>query len=252
MKIKIYCASEIDVTHQATINEIKKQIDCSNLVIIKNLLPEELLTALKAYTHQVGVSSLPSYHPIELHCPDHHRIINNDPRAHVASCMHLYSFYPWNQNVFNLFHHCQKAFQLRNILSDIDDKDFLNRVPTDDYVPRIAIQHYPAGGGFLAAHKDPVWELQKINISIQLSQINENFNTGGLFFQDDGEQVMVDEHLQVGDAALFPAQANHGVTSIDSDKELSWLSPEGRWSLLPTYVPTQKNNLAANSVSINR
>jgi hypothetical protein len=222
------------------IERIKGMLDANNLVIVRGLIAKQPLLDLRAYLHTVGTTSLPSYHHLTTGCPDHHRIIDEDGRAHVLSRMHIYLFFPWNQNLFRLFELCSDAFKLRNATSNILDANYLSRTPKDAYVPRLAVQHYPEYGGYLDKHSDPVWELQKYNISIQMSEFGQDFHSGGLFF----ETTNVDELTHIGDAALFPAQSPHGVHPISAtpNKKLDWFSARGRWSLLPSYVSTDRNN----------
>ena len=227
---------------ESLITSIQRQLyEQNKVIIIKNILPVSLSQQLKQFCHKIGSSSFGTYHSISDNCPDHHRFIDNDKRAYVPSMMHIYSFFPWNQNPFRLFQHLHESFVIRNKLSDIEDSEFLQRTPRDQYVPRIGIQHYPKGGGFLHSHEDPTWELQKINISIQLSNKKSDYDMGGLFIIDEhGNQIIVDVYCEVGDAVIFPATRTHGVEPIDPEVDLDWFSEKGRWSLLPTYVPTQQ------------
>ena len=84
------------------IQQIRKDIQEGDVYIVKNYFDKGLIYSIREYCKRVGQSSIPNYVPIEKGAPNFHRINRLDKRAYVKGCFHQFSFFPWNQDYFNL------------------------------------------------------------------------------------------------------------------------------------------------------
>jgi hypothetical protein len=230
------------------LTELRGRIkDHNDLVIIRQFCEPGILERLRAYVHRLGFSSLPSYCPLAEGCPDFHRIVHNDPRSYVKGTFHQYLFHPWNQNLFDLHRQFADIYHIKNLISGFPKDHFLGP-PYTDFVSRIAIHHYPTGGGFLTAHADPVGNHQVVVPTLQLSVKGRDFERGGLFVLDaENRRTYVDDRTDIGDLVLFNASLVHGVEAVDEGAEPQWLDIRGRWMLLATTIKTAANATAANA-----
>lgn len=215
------------------IQSIQKGIKNGDVHVVPSGIPLKLLTDIREYLATVGGSSIPNYQAIEANCPNFHRINRWDERAYVKGCFHQFSFFPWNQDSFDLFKVFRAVFQLKNLISGIPKDQYLDRIPYDDCIARLSFQFYPKGGGALNRHKDPVDKHQLTVPIMQLSQKGTDFQAGGGFLKTPGgEDLISDDYADFGDIVFFNARAEHGVEAIDPDEDVYWNRFEGRWIAL--------------------
>ena len=216
-------------------NFLQQVRDCllsGNVVIAKNVLPLEYCDNIIQFLGRVGQNSFPSYHPVVYGSPNHHRIIDSDPRSYVKGKFHQYSFFPWNQDHFSLFEKTKHIFQIKNLLSNLDKDLFTETDENSLFTKRLSFQHYPTGGGFLNKHVDPVDEHQLVVPLLTLSNKGVDYNTGGLFVENGGEKLDVDKHTRIGDVTFFNAKFAHGVEEIDCMNKADWCPKNGRWMMI--------------------
>ena len=191
----------------------------------------------------IGTHSLPNYQAILEGAKNYHRINMWDERAYVKGCFHQFSFFPWNQDVFNLFDITRKIFYLKNIINNQPKEKFLNAVPEDGCVARLSFQFYPKGIGGLHKHRDPVDHHQLTVPTLVMSKRGIDYQTGGDYVENQqGDLLYVEDSCEVGDVVLFNARIPHGVTLIDEHLDADWLSFEGRWMMI----------FATNKLSLNQ
>ncbi len=212
---------------------MRNEILEGSLVIGREAIAPDLAAGLVSYLKQVGRNSLPTYASIEIGQPNFHRLNKADERSYVEGCFHQFAFYPWNQDVFDLFAVTQDLYRLKSALSGMPPDMYLGREGHDGIVPRIAVQFYPSGGGYLNRHLDPVGAHQLAIPIVPLSTKGLDFDDGGLYVEDsEGRRSDVDDLIGPGDAAFVDARTIHGVDPIDPEADLDWLSFRGRWSML--------------------
>lgn len=212
---------------------IQEGIKNGEVYIVPSGIPESLLTQIREHLATIGKSSIANYHPIEANCPNFHRINRWDERAYVKGCFHQFSFFPWNQDAFDLFSLFAPVFQLKNLISGIPADRYLNRIPYDNCCSRISFQFYPKGGGALNRHRDPVDKHQLTVPIMQLSRKSKDYFEGGGYVQTpDGNDLIGDDYAQIGDIIFFNARSEHGVHPIDANDQSHWTSFEGRWIAL--------------------
>ena len=215
------------------ITELGDALQSGSLLIARSALDPGLSAQLVQYLKQVGASSLPTYAPIEVGAPNGHRLNREDERAYVMGCFHQFVFYPWNQDIFDLFELLRPVYRLKNALSGNHPDRYLSRTGEDGVVARLAFQFYPAGSGFLARHRDPSGEHQATVPTVTLSTKGVDFVSGGAYLEDlDGTTNYLDDLTKPGDVVFFGSDLIHGVDIIDENQATDWLAFQGRWSLL--------------------
>ena len=249
---KVY---EIDAGHcldDLDVDQIRDLILEQNLLILRNDKPPEFFEQFKIYLSGIGKFSLPNYEAITSTSPNFHRINRNDERAFVKGCFHQFSFFPWNQDLFDVFSNFRKQFELKNLLSRHEKDEYFVKYD-DNFVARIAAQFYPAGEGFLNLHTDPVDRHQLCVPTLILSQKGHDFFEGGSYFLDkDGDKLFIEDYANVGDTAYFDAGLMHGVDLIDPEVKRPWLDFFGRWMLLFATNKIQSSNVIGNSKDLTK
>lgn len=235
------------------IQEIRSSIKSGDVYVVKGYFSKELCNEIIDYLKRVGQNSIPNYHPIKNGAPNFHRINKIDSRAYVKGAFHQFSFFPWNQDYFDLFDKCKDAYSLKNLTSNLSKNKFLNIVPEEGCTARIAAQFYPKGYGFLNKHKDPV-DTHQLTVPIMiLSQKGEHFNEGGAFLcSEDGTKVIIDNLFEPGDVIYFSAEIPHGVEAIDPKSNVPWLNFEGRWMLLLAVNKLSDNSNISNATDLEK
>jgi hypothetical protein len=123
----------------------------------------------------------------------------------------------------------------------------LNNVPSDGYIARVNIHHYPKGGGYQAEHIDPVGPHAHIQTLIVASEFGKDFHSGGLYARQNAtaEKFYVDALTSPGDLVVLSPGIYHGVGEVDPDHPYQWKSNDGRWMVLPIIVASDYPNPAA-------
>lgn len=242
------------------LQEMRDNLLAGDAYIVPSALPREQLLKIRAYLARVGGSSIPCYHPIAPGAPDHHRLNVNDERAFVKGCFHQFSFFPWNQNVFDLFRLFRPVFEAKNLLSGVAKENFLgtSKDGQDGCCARLSFQFYPSSAGHLARHADPVGPHQLVVPLVLMSDKkghagaapgdSYDFEEGGVYLERaNGTRVCMDDLGGVGTVVFTNARVVHGVEAIDPIKSESgtgadWLAFRGRW-MAGTFV----NKLPSNT-----
>src|SRR3990167_1388021 len=163
----------------SSIAAIRQRILEGDAIIMKNVLEKSLVRKIKNYLVQIGQSSMPNYQAIVEGAPNYHRINNEDKRAHVQGCFHQFSFFPWNQDIFNLFDITRPIFFLKNLINQQPKDRFLNIKPENGCIARLSFQFYPKGMGRLNKHSDPVDSHQLTVPTLVMSKRGVDYETGG-------------------------------------------------------------------------
>ncbi|HJL43779.1 MAG TPA: hypothetical protein RMG48_20895 [Myxococcales bacterium LLY-WYZ-16_1] len=228
--------------------EIRERIQGGDVYIARRVVSRERLEPIRDYLRRVGRNSLPNYHPIRRGAPNSHRMNRWDPRSYVGGCFHQFSFFPWNQDPFDLFELFRSVYQVKNRLSALDGSRFLGTEPDAGCTARLSFQVYPRGGGALKLHADPVDHHQLVVPSLALSRRGEDFETGGVYIEPEpGRPVDLEGELDWGDVVYFNARQAHAVAPVDPDQPMDWLSFSGRWALVLAVNKLESNQEIANS-----
>ena len=182
------------------------------------------------YLSGIGRSSLPNWQPLTVGAPNFHRISVADPRSHVSATFHQFNFFPWNQDVFQLFSVFRPVFEARNLMLGEDRGAFLGSLPERGAAARLGFQFYPAGGGFMNTHIDPVGFHQSVLVSLVMSRFGSDYEQGGVYVEDTaGVRFFPEAECEPGDLVWFNPQMPHGVAPIDPESPLGWTQFRGRW-----------------------
>jgi len=233
------------------VERVRADIEQGDVYIARGVYSSGLLDDIREYLRSIGRHSLPNYTRIEAGAPNFHRMNRADPRAYVRGSFHQFVFFPWNQDVFDLFRVFAPVYHMKNVLSGIAPESFLGQAPQDGCTARLAFQMYPCGSGFLNRHSDPV-DYHQLTVPImQMSQKGRDFTSGGLFVQmENGTDLVIDDITEPGDVIYFNARCPHGVHPIDPDAETRWLDYAGRWMLLFAVNKLAGNAAIADAVDL--
>jgi hypothetical protein len=224
---------EVILRSDAAYAEMADALQQGRVMVTRQLFSEDLTRQITGYLATVGRSSLPNWRPIAPGCPNFHRLNWDDERSYVKAAFHQFSFFAWNQDVFRLFHRLRDLFRLRNRLCGAPETAFLSGDPTEGAVARFSAQFYPAGGGYMNGHVDPVGDYQIVVPILAMSAFGEDFKSGGLWVDlPSGARLDVDPLVRPGDVIWFHPQRPHGVAPIDPDDTLEWPAFRGRWSAI--------------------
>jgi len=221
------------------------------IYIVRNVISKESIANIIRYLTQVGKGSLPNYRKIEANCPNFHRIVMGDERSYVKGYFHQFVFFPWNQDVFNLFELTKEVYYLKNLLSNLSKNSFLSFQPENSCIARLSFQFYPRGIGKLNMHYDPV-NYHQLTVPIMImSKKGVDFNSGGVYVKKaNGENIFLDDITDIGDVIYFNANTPHGVEVIDPNEPADWTSFKGRWMLLFAVNKLFNNETIQNSVDL--
>lgn len=251
MKVKELSRIESTFLTQ-NIEETKSYLESGGVFIIRQMVDPTYVSLVRDYLAKVGANSLPAYHPIVEGCPNFHRVNKDDERSYVRATFHQFSFFPWNQDLFDLFSTLKPIFELRNLLSKNPKDAYLGKKSENGCIGRISFQFYPQGGGMMNLHKDPEDYHQFTVPTLCMSKKGVDFETGGAFFEMDGKRHFVDDLCDLGDVTLFHARHSHGVAPIDPNKKLEWHKFLGRWVALAAVNKLSSNSIIKNAEDLGK
>ncbi len=224
------------------IAELAVEIREGRILVVRRAFDPDTVASIRQYLSNVGRHSLANYHPIEAGCPNSHRVNRWDERAYVRGCFHQFSFFPWNQDVFDLFGLARSGFRLKNALSGFPAERFLGREPEGGCTARLSFQFYPSGCGALNKHADPIIHELVTAPTLMMSKKGTDFQTGGAYVDgENGKRLYLDDVCDVGDLVYYNVQIPHGVETIDAGRSVPWVDFQGRWMML-----LGTNKLASN------
>lgn len=227
---------------------LKEQIDSGCLVVVKNFMPANEILRLKKYLSSIMMSTMPEFVPIRKGAKNNFRINLDDERAQVKAWFYVWSFFTWNQDLFNLYKTYAPIYHLRNILAGLPEQTFLSRSEEMGCAARLSVQFYPSGKGYFTEHVDPYDKHQLVVPIMAMSKAGEDFSTGGNFVQTtNGQRLITEQFLDPGDILLFNALCPHGVATVDEEVEYDPLSTKGRWMMLFAVNKTANNTSIANA-----
>lgn len=233
------------------IKKIADDIKSGDVYIFERAIEPKQLITIRQYLVGIGKGSLPNYHKIEAGSPNFHRINRWDPRAYVKACFHQFAFFPWNEDVFDLFQLTREIYAMRNMVAGLPSDKFLGRDVQDACAARISFQFYPKGIGGMNMHRDP-YDYHQLTVPIvTMSTKGKDFNTGGAYVVGaSDERIYLDDISQVGDVIYFNSQTPHGVEKIDEGAEVDWTSFEGRWMMLLAVNKLVESTVVGDAIDL--
>lgn len=156
---------------------------------------------------------------------DYWRIDDNPPASNIPKIQSLYFNFLWNESDPEVIRIARALANMRNRIGGLPDNYGFTKGEAWNVFP--VIQHYPRGGGNISKHSDPLLP-QRCVASLLMEK---DFDSGGLFVELGGEEVLVDPHQNPGDIFIFRPNIPHGVAPVDPDEAIDFLAPTGRWRL---------------------
>ncbi len=201
--------------------------------ILKNAFDRDWLRALIDRTYRWGLENPSSFHKMLDGCPDFHRSIDAE-QSQNYSMHHVkqsFYFFPWNDDPLDIFEEVNRRWRVFKYLGGYPADAYERNLPSDGIIDRFQVVRYPAGGGALESHTDPL-QNQKIVIGALMSERGIDYQRGGFYFaSDSGDYIDCEPLLSVGDMLTGFPSVVHGVAPVDPDSELDWKSKQGRWFL---------------------
>lgn len=231
------------------IKRIRNLISEGNLIIFKNFITRSKVNKIKNYLVTIAKNSLPNYEKISSKTHNHHRVMRSDKRSFVQGAFHQFSFFPWNQDVFNFFDLFKDGFYLKNLISGNAMDKYLSVKPKS-VTSRVCFQFYPSGEGYLNCHSDPVGKHQVTAPILVMSKkgLGGDFKKGGSYILDQNKnKIFIEKLANIGDIVMYNAQILHGVEVVDPKKKVDWLDFKGRWMMLFATNKLYHNKLIKNS-----
>lgn len=206
--------------------------------IVKQFYDRDPILKFRNEAFAVGLASETSWHPLHDDCPDYHRLHDNYHKAYVKQKIHGFYYHGWYAHNRARFGFFSDIFAIKNWLAGLPETAFLTNIPSDGFIARINVQHYPKGGGYQAEHIDPVGSHAHIQTLVAASEFGIDYRAGGVYARTAGSQqrTYFDPLLEPGDLLVMSPGIPHGVDYIDSDLPYEWRTNDGRWMILPIIV----------------
>ena len=141
----------------------------------------------------------------------------------------------WADDIYKMRSIFRRLAQLRNRLQGYP-VDYALDCVEDGFFTGARLQHYPAGGGFFAAHRDAVIDavtreagLAKFfQLVLLLTQKGADFEAGGAFVDAQGARLDLEAEARAGDVLVYDGRSVHGVDDVDPHLVPSLSSLRGR------------------------
>jgi len=212
-----------------SIESIAKLISVGKVVIVKGVYDKNILNIVKSEIFDFG-QKIPENNPErDAKTVNFHRIDNNHQQMSVKRIAHFFRYSYHYQKATSIFKLIHPLNILRNSIAGLD-KNYTFYSDFKGFLSQPAALHYPLGGGYMAAHVDPI-EPQKVEVVLSLSERGVDFKEGGLSIFIDQEWQDVEKYISFGDICMFRPNIPHRVDPIDSSSELGWNKIAGRWTV---------------------
>ena len=201
--------------------------------ILKGAYDRKFLETLKEGAIGFANDEPSTFHKMLDGCPDFHRLIDGETakKYYADAVRHVFFFFPWNADPLGIIDEIYKRWRTFKVFSGLAPDAYCANMPSDGVVDRFHVYHYPAGGGSLESHGDPV-KNQKTIMAGMMGKRGVDYQTGGFYFvRTDGSMLDCEPKLDVGDFVCCYPSVLHGVDAVDANQELDWSPDKGRWFL---------------------
>lgn len=239
------------IQDETKVTWLREALATGKIVIFKKFAELDEIKKLKTYLTNILRSSIPEFVPITQGAKNNFRINLEDERAQVKAFFYVWSFYTWNQDLFNLYKKFSIIYNLRNVLSHLPKNTFLSRNTELGCAARLSVQFYPSGVGYFTEHVDPYDKHQLVVPIMPMSKYGSCFGQGGNYVvTTSGEKLITDELTEPGDILLFHSLCRHGVAKIDPANEFDPMGDIGRWMMLFAVNKTAGNTEIADAYAV--
>ncbi len=241
-------------------NKIQSQILINNLFkgdvyLIRNTISKKIINDLKKYLVSISKSESSSFYKIKEGCPNFNRIINKKHKKYtVTSSRHVFYFFRWNKDKFNIFKKFDIIWDKVKYLNGFKFNSFKKNTPKNGLVDRIQIHRYPHNSGEIEPHQHNPKNI-RIILNIYMSKKGHDFYKGGIFFKKSKKKIEIEKKykINIGDSLIFYSTLVHSVEKVKILKKnlnKSNLNYTGRW-WAGLYTPESdhvKNRITSNRV----
>lgn len=215
---------------------IKKELKKHDVVIIKNFLSNKIKKSIfnflkKSFYSRKDIRRSGEFRFLQ---KDYKRLDIGDSYINQrVSRFLLYS--EWNNKNVGLYKNISQIIELRNKVINTSKNKFEYKFKgylSDNYkfCDMIRMIQYPTGGGFLSSHNDReyLFPKQMVNVLVPFSKKSKNkirhfptFKDGGLFYVKNKKKLDIEKFIDVGDLIFHNQKIEHGVSSVDPDKNFN-------------------------------
>ena len=142
----------------------------------------------------------------------------------------------FDEDIFELHNDFRTLIALRDTV--IGREVLTDESLAPDHFNACRIHFYPAGGGFMSAHRDrrgaTVFgdvtgdDVAYLQLSLQLTERGVDFHSGGVYVERDGEIHDLELGGRSGDVVIWDGQSVHGVADIDPETPFNANAMSGR------------------------
>lgn len=215
-----------------SIKEIRKRVLEGEIIILKNVFPENQMNDLKNMVISWGNETKLFPHgesPGKYPLLNYHRI---DDGSVPSVCPHIFHQYGFNSIDELETNYRFALLEVANVLLEIQNLVAETNFRISEKDLRLKILQYPEGGGFLDQHTHPL-EPQKIGLILSLSKYKLDFEIGSAAFMSPNGYVATSEFHDIGDIIIFRYDIPHEVTPVNPGKKnIDWNIPTGKWSIV--------------------
>lgn len=229
----------------------KSTIEENKIVVIKKYKSDEYINIFIDKLQNFERTHTPAFYPINDSCPDYHRYNDEYPNSIVKAKVHTFKYNLWLEQNEQLITDFKDIFELKASMGGLNDLQHLKNKPSQGFVARVDINHYPIGGGYMSQHIDAVNKFNPIQTLISGTTKSKEYTSGGVYAVIDNQKIFLDDFMQKGDLLIFDQSIPHGVDYIDADKTLDWSLKLGRVMIIPVLLPSeyiQNNDLISKQV----
>jgi len=214
--------------------DINASLNDGNCFIVSNFFSPEKVRDILSRSIDFVANSEESWSPILDDTPSHFRRYSPHPQSKVQQRLTRINLNLWREDTPWILEMARIVFPLKFRLGNIALDEPLNRKPSSGIGYQININHYPAGGGFMAPHTDPIHPHNSVQTLVNASTRGVDFREGGLFVKSapDADEVSVEDYWRMGDLLCFDAsRIIHGVNPVDPAEPFDAQSAKGRYSI---------------------
>lgn len=207
---------------------VERVMERGELVILKGVFPDEMVTAVKTVVAGWG-RGIDAAETDDFAGNYHRRRVHVARIQQAPHVFHDYNFNDLGALPAELQATLRQLFEpLRELYNALTGYDVRFEIPATGPYVHPQLIHYPSGGGFFARHWHDL-SPQKLGFIVFLSQRGRDFRNGGTCFEIDGRVIDTEAQQAIGDLLVWRYDHHHWVTQSDLRDKFDWTSDAGRW-----------------------
>lgn len=210
------------------VSEIASLVGEKNVIIIKELFPEDIIYKLRAGIKEWATENelvavddfMGNYHSKKV------KVSNIQQTPHV---FHDYNFNDLDKLPKKIAESLIAIFEpLRIFYNSLTLRNTpFGYIKNEPYFHPQVIQ-YPVGGGFFGRHNHNLLP-QQIGFILSLSKYGRDYTSGGTCFVINDEVIDIEHCHDIGDLCLWPNDIDHWVKQSSLKDQFTWDYNTGRW-----------------------